>query len=113
MMRRGGLFWMVMAVATALAAFVVKNEVRSLEDELATLESELVKSQETIHVLNAEWSYLNRPERLTALAERYLDLVPMGPAQMSTLIDVPYRPDGLPGYDLAPNLTLVNLEVQR
>jgi cell division protein FtsL len=112
MMRRGGLFWMAMAIAAAVAAFVVKYEVRDLEDQLAALESDLVQSQESIHVLKAEWSYLNRPERLTELAERYLDLVPMGPAQMTTLIDVPYRPDGIPGFELSPNLTLVKFEVQ-
>lgn len=112
MMRRGGLFWITMAVCAAVIAFVVKYEVRGLEDKLAALESDLMQSQETIHVLKAEWSYLNRPERLTELAQRYLDLVPMGPTQMSTLIDVPYRPDGIPGYVLTPNLTLVTFEVQ-
>jgi cell division protein FtsL len=112
MIRRGGLFWTAMAIAAAVAAFVVKYEVRDLEDQLAALESELVQSQESIHVLKAEWSYLNRPERLTDLAARYLDLVPMGPAQMTTLIDVPYRPDGIPGFELSPNLTLVKFEVQ-
>jgi cell division protein FtsL len=112
MMRRGGIFWMAMAICAAIAAFVVKYEVRDLEDQLAALEGELVQSQESIHVLKAEWSYLNRPDRLTELAERYLDLVPMGPAQMSTLIDVPYRPDGIPGFELSPNLTLATFEVE-
>lgn len=111
-MRRGGVFWVAMAVAAAVAAFVVKYEVRAQEELLASLESDLVQSQETIHVLKAEWSYLNRPERLTELAQRYLDLVPMGPAQMTTMIDVPYRPDVIPGYVLTPNLTFVTYEVQ-
>ena len=111
-MRRGGLFWMVIAIGAAIAAFVVKYEVRDLEDQLAALEHDLVQSQETIHVLKAEWSYLNRPDRLAELANRYLDLVPMGPAHMSTLIEVPYRPDGIPGFVLSPNLTLIKFTVQ-
>jgi len=112
-MRRSDIFWIALAVATAVAAFVIKYQVRELEDKLATIETELTQSQEAIHVLKAEWSYLNRPERLTELAQRYLDLVPMGPAQMTSLIDVPYRPDDLPGYVLTPNLTLVTFEVQQ
>jgi len=112
-MRRGDVLWIALAVAAAVAAFVIKYQVRELEDKLASLETELTQSQETIHVLKAEWSYLNRPERLTELAQRYLDLVPMGPSQMTSLVDVPYRPDDLPDYVLTPNLTLVTFEVQR
>ena len=110
MMRRGSPIWMVAAVGAAVAAFVIKYEVRSLEDELARLENELVDRREAIHVLRAEWSYLNRPDRLTELAERHLDLVPMAPAQMGVLVDVPYRPNGLPDYVLTPSISLVTFE---
>ena len=44
---------------------------------------------DAIHVLGAEWSYLNRPDRLQVLAERYLDLTPIQPAQISTLQTLP------------------------
>ncbi len=109
-MRRGGLFWIAMAIAVAVVAFVIKYEVRGLEDQLTVLEDDLVQSQESIHVLKAEWSYLNRPERLTQLAKRYLDLEPMAPAQMGLVVDVPYRPDGIPGYALSPNMSLIKFE---
>lgn len=107
-MRRSSPFWMVMAVCAAVVAFVVKYEVRDLEDELARLQADLNNRQESIHVLRAEWSYLNRPERLTELAQRYLDLTPMAPSQMSVLVDVPYRPNGIPSYVLSPNISLVS-----
>ncbi len=109
-MRRSSPIWMVAAVGAAVAAFVIKYEVRSLEDELSRLENELVDRREAIHVLRAEWSYLNRPDRLTELAKRHLDLVPMAPAQMSILVDVPYRTDGLPDYVLSTDISLVTFE---
>lgn len=91
MMTRSGLIWCVLALAAAVAAFTVKYQVRDLEDTLAATQSAIADSREEIHVLKAEWSYLNRPERLADLAGRYLELSPMAPAQMGMLIDVPLR----------------------
>lgn len=91
MMTRSGIIWCVLALAAAVAAFTVKYQVRDLEDELAATQAAIADGREEIHVLKAEWSYLNRPERLAALADRYLELSPMGPAQMGSLIDVPLR----------------------
>jgi hypothetical protein len=36
-------------------------------------------------VLLAEWSYLNRPDRLAGLAARHLDLSPMTPGQLGAM----------------------------
>ena len=73
------------------AAFTVKYEVQDLEDQLVAINKQIGVHEEAIHVLSAEWSYLNRPERLAELAQRYLDLVPMNPKQMASLDDVPLR----------------------
>jgi len=91
MMTRSGLIWCVLALGAALAAFTVKYQVRDLEDALAATQNAIADSREEIHVLKAEWSYLNRPERLADLADRYLELSPMSPAQMAFLVDVPLR----------------------
>ncbi|MGY8995297.1 MAG: cell division protein FtsL [Alphaproteobacteria bacterium] len=91
MTARGGAIWMVLALISAVAAFTLKYEVRDLEEQLASLEHQVSESRETSHVLRAEWSYLSRPERLAELAERHLDLAPMGVDQMGQLIQVPLR----------------------
>lgn len=83
----------VLAVAVlgllAFALFQLKYEVQTLEERLAGLRKEIAVENDAIRVLGAEWSYLNRPERLQALAERYLDLTPVQPAQISTLQTLP------------------------
>lgn len=71
--------------------FQVKYEVQRLETELHQLNSEILKEQRLIHVLKAEWSYLNRPERLSALARRHLDLVPMNAGHSGSIEDLPMR----------------------
>ena len=48
---------------------------------------------EAIQLLEAEWTYLNRPDRLARLAKRYLPLKPPAPDAMRTMADVPGRFD--------------------
>jgi cell division protein FtsL len=82
MMRPATLTWVGLAASAAVALFLVKYEVQNLNDELAALQNDVIAQHEAIHVLRAEWSYLNRPERLAKLAKRHLDLEPMAPSQL-------------------------------
>ena len=64
----------VITVAVAMAAgmvFKTSHEVSTLESRLNSLNQEIAREQEAIRVLRAEWAYLNRPERLRALAANY------------------------------------------
>ncbi|MCA3247886.1 MAG: hypothetical protein ACKOEE_14105 [Tagaea sp.] len=81
--------WIAIAGLGALALYQLKHEVIALEKELARLNREIVREQESIHVLRAEWSHVNRPERLQALARRHLDLEPMSPRQFGRMDAVP------------------------
>jgi len=88
---------MILSVALAAAAGVglyhLKHEVMLLEQELAKTNRAILKEQEAIHVLDAEWTYLNDPRRLEALSKRYLELAPLAAAQVITLNDLPTRLD--------------------
>lgn len=91
MMRRAALIWLVLGGAAGFALFELKYEVQTLEDELAHLNRAIRSDQEEIHVLKAEWSYLNRTERLADLSRRHLDLQPITTTQMLTIEDLPMR----------------------
>lgn len=54
--------------------FQVKYKVYNLKRDLKTIDRQLVADKDAIRVLKAEWSYLNKPERIEKLAERYLKL---------------------------------------
>lgn len=93
MISRGVLVWLVIAIFTGIGLFLVKYEVRALEERLSSLNRQIIDHQEATHVLKAEWSHLNELARLDALNGRYLKLQPMTPSQFGTIADLPMRRD--------------------
>lgn len=96
----GTVVWSCVAAAIGVGLFFIKHEVKEQEARLAELNREIQRNQEAIHVLKAEWSYLNDPARLRQLSEKYLGMKPMAPAQVATLDTLP-RDDG-PAYAAEP-----------
>ncbi len=84
-MRRTTVLFILLAAALSLALFSLKYQVQDLEDEFAVLNRSIVAERRAVHVLEAEWSYLNDPGRLGALAARHLGLRPVEPEQLATL----------------------------
>lgn len=91
MMRSSDLLWLTVTAAVACGAFLVAYGVRQLEDELDALNREIAATEQAIHVLHAEWSYLNRPERLAALVKRHLQLQPVAGTQVVGIEALPPR----------------------
>ena len=88
----------VAAGSAALGLFHIADRVQRLERELARERQAIAETRESIQVLNAEWSYLNRPARIAELAERYLGFGPLDADQFVGLSQIPMRaePDGTP-----------------
>ncbi len=107
MMPRAALIWLALGGAAGFALFELKYEVQTLEDELAHLNRAIRSDQEEIHVLKAEWSYLNRTERLADLSRRHLDLQPITTTQMLTIEDLPMR-----GGDTQPERPVLDLKIK-
>ncbi len=101
MIGRATVIWLLFAVAAGFGLFQLKYEVLDQQRRLAELNARLVKNQEAIHVLRAEWSYLTAPERLQRLSERYLDMAPASAFQLGSFQDLPYRIPGTPERALA------------
>lgn len=92
MIGRTTLLWLGLAALVGFGLFHVKYQVMALEEDLTRLNAATLREQNQIHVLEAEWSYLNRPSRLEELAERYLELKPITPDQLSSVAALPLRP---------------------
>jgi hypothetical protein len=91
MIGRGTLVWLSLAVVAGVGLFHVSYRVQSLEEELARVNRDILHEQESIHVLRAEWSYLNEPQRLAELSRRHLTLAPLSANQMMRVEDLPLR----------------------
>ncbi len=83
MIRATTVIWVLLSVVAGVWLLVVKHQVQSLEGELRRVERAIVAEQEAIHVLAAEWSYLNQPARLDGLGRRLIGLAPVTAAQQT------------------------------
>ncbi len=88
MLRHTTLLFLLLAGALSVALFSVKYQVQDLEEELVDLNKSIIDERQSIHVLNAEWSHLNNPERLGVLAERYLGMKQVRPSQLTSFRDI-------------------------
>ena len=92
MIRPATLALLTLAGAAGGALFHVSYEVRALKDELAALDTQILADRDNVHVLRAEWSYLNQPARLEELSRRHLGLAAVTADQIGTLAALPMRP---------------------
>lgn len=70
---------------TAFATFLlfqIKFEVQNTEKDLEEVQKQIRAEKASVEMLKAEWSYLNRPERIRDLSKKYLHLEPITIAQI-------------------------------
>jgi cell division protein FtsL len=72
-------------VALACIIYQVKYQARSLDREIIAIGKEIEVERDAIAVLRAEWSLLNRPDRIERLAKKYIHLEASSPRQIVTL----------------------------
>lgn len=92
MIRLSMVFWLAALAVAAIFLYELKHRVQDLEEQLAEVHGEILRDQEAIQVLKAEWSYLNQPSRIAELADRYLDLKPIEASQIASFQEVPEAP---------------------
>jgi hypothetical protein len=59
-------------IFSIIFTFLVQFRVESLQDDMVKTENEIIFYEDEIQLLEVEWVYLTRPERLRTLASRYL-----------------------------------------
>ena len=72
-------------VGLACVIYQVKYEARALDRQIAAIGKEIETERDSVAVLRAEWSLLNRPERIERLAKKHLKLEASTPRQLVSL----------------------------
>ena len=83
---------LAITVMFAFGLYNLKDRTSAASARLNQITSEIEGEQEALKVLRAEWSHLNRPERIEQLANRYLSVRPVDKSQIRRIEDVPFRP---------------------
>ena len=69
-------------------AYRIKIETRELEKRVASLRGEVTQRRGAVATLNAEWAYLNRPDRLRELVNLNFSRLKLVPFTADQFVDV-------------------------
>lgn len=97
--RLSNVTWLVLIAAAAYGLYFVKYQVLELQRQTAALEKDLQMEVEHLHVIEAEWAYLTRPDRLQALVQKHTTLKPVAGMQVQQLAVLPFPPQDGPRGD--------------
>ena len=86
------LFVIVGLVLAAAYVYDIKFESTLQVERVAKLRSEIRRERDAVAALRAEWSKLDSPARLQALAQRHLPLKTLDARQIDNLANLPERP---------------------
>ena len=81
----------VALVGSAIYAYSIKYETIWYAEQIAKLNHRINVEKNEISLLRAEWAQLTRPERVQALAAKFLDLQALELAQIVRPADLPDR----------------------
>ncbi len=73
---------MTLAAVTGFILFQTSQNVQRAESRLRDMQQSLSRERESVRVLEAEWDYLNRPDRLEDLARQYLKIKTLSPESL-------------------------------
>lgn len=96
--RLSAIFIMMVATGCGFALFHVSQDVQRTESEFQKINTALRKERDVIRVLETEWDYLNRPDRIEDLTKTHLQMTPAIPgALVRDSADVPTATLPIPG----------------
>ncbi len=90
-MRASYFLWGALAIGVGVSLFLLKYKVQALENELVARQEQIVRDRGAIRVLQAEWTYLNDPERLRRLSAEHLGFGPATQKNIAVIDALPFR----------------------
>ena len=81
----------VVLASLGTTLYQVKTGIDERQAELRRLQANIVKTQRDISVLEAEWAFLSRPDRVMNLSTSLLDMTPISRDRVLPLDAIPMR----------------------
>ena len=88
--RMRNLLWLSIVAVAAYGLYFVKFQVLEVQRQIASVEKELHKEYQHVHVVEAEWAYLTRPDRLQQLVRQHTTLKPVIGLQVQQVAALPF-----------------------
>ena len=92
----------LLACGSGLYLYQAKHRVQLLDRQIEETVQAADKTREQSRVLHAEWTLLNDPQRLQALADQFLTLKTVQPSQFVSMADLDSRLPAVPPPATAP-----------
>ncbi|MEN3953121.1 hypothetical protein [Iodidimonas sp. SYSU 1G8] len=87
---------LLILIVVSYGLYNLKYEVEDLQDQANAYKAQMEEDRRAIKVLQAEWAYLTRPDRLQRLSGKFLSLEPTVAKQVGGVADLRLKTiDGL------------------
>lgn len=80
--KKSTVFFVFLTCVICTWLFYLKYSVIDIEDRIRCAKKQIIEERKNQHILRAEWKSLTSPERIQALAKRYLDMKQMDVSQL-------------------------------
>lgn len=94
---------MLLAGGSGLYLYQTKHRAQLLDREITRVVQSADAARARTKMLRAEWAWLNEPERLQDLSERFLQLKPMAPSQFVPMTELAQRLPAPAVFGAAPS----------
>ena len=91
-MRAINLLVVTMLVLSAAWVYKIKFEATVQIEKVSKMRAQIRRERDAVAILRAEWSQLDRPDRIQQLAQKHLKSKPIEIAQFDALDKLPERP---------------------
>jgi hypothetical protein len=103
MIRTTDIALFTLMMAAAAGTYKIKAEASQKLAEIKRIEVQISHEEDTIDLLEADWSMLTQPDRLQRLVEAFAAQLPLQPIEARQVVsvkDIPEKGIGLPGDDV-------------
>lgn len=103
MIRTTDIALFALMMAAAAGTYKIKAEANQKLAEIKRIEVQIAREEDTIDLLEADWSMLTQPDRLQRLVEAFATQLPLQPIEARQVVsasEIPEKGVGLPGEDI-------------